>query len=124
MTRKLIYLTLVSFFVALVHSCSLNNGILTPPCKVFEADLTDRWWYPETGSLNDGIYFKSDGWCMKRNAPGDSITYTLQNCNKVQITNHTIMQVQELNIGKLLPDNMTVIKENGKKEVFTLRPKR
>jgi hypothetical protein len=123
MTRKLIYLTLVSFFVALVHSCSLNNNILTPPCKVFETDLTDRWWYPEAGSVNDGIYFDSDGTCVKRNST-DSITYTLNNCNKLNIVNHTLMQTEELNIGKLRPDNMTILKENGNQETYTLRPVR
>jgi hypothetical protein len=112
MTRKLIYLTLVSFFVALVHSCSLNNNILTPPCKVFETDLTDRC-----------IYFDSDGTCVKRNST-DSITYTLNNCNKLNIVNHTLMQTEELNIGKLRPDNMTILKENGNQETYTLRPVR
>jgi len=121
MVRKLIYLTLVSLFVALVHSCSLNNEILTPPCKIFEADLTDRWWYPENGNSKTGIYFASNGNCMKKSS-NDSLTYTLQSCNKINIINHTQSTTEQMELGKLIPNKMTVIKEAGKEETYRLYP--
>jgi hypothetical protein len=119
MLRKLFYLTAVSFLIATVHSCSLNNGIITPPCKVFEADLTDRWWYPHGGKSEDGIYFSSNGSFMRRNS-NDSMTYTLYNCNKIDIQNHTKPAVETMEIGKLVPDRMTINIGKGKQVTYLL----
>lgn len=109
MTRKFIYLTAIAFILAVFHACSLNNNILTPACKVFEADLVDRWWYLE-GNDKSGIRFNSDGSCLKKSSH-DNMTYTLTSCNKIKITNHTAMKLEEMEIGKLIPTQAMIIVE-------------
>jgi hypothetical protein len=123
MARRFLYLTIVAFFIALVHSCSLNNGIITPPCKVFEVDLTDRWWYPVSGSVDDGIFFASNGTCRKRNSD-DNMTYTLQNCNRVSIQNHTQNSIEIMEIGKLFPDKMIILQGERLEKTYVLHPSR
>ncbi len=120
MMKKFFYLTVVAFILAVFHACSLNNNILTPNCKVFEADLVDRWWYQVGETKENGIYFSSMGKCMKRNST-DSLTYTLTNCNKLNITNHTKFSHETLEIGKLRPDKASML-INGKLVEFAIRP--
>jgi hypothetical protein len=120
MMKKFFYLTVVAFIIAVLHACSLNNNIITPNCKVFEADLVDRWWYQIGETKENGIYFSSAGRCMKRNST-DSLTYTLSNCNKLRIINHTKMAHEVFEIGKLRPDEASML-INGELVNFATRP--
>jgi hypothetical protein len=120
MMKKFFYLTVVAFIISVLHACSLNNNILTPDCKVFEADLVDRWWFQVGQNKENGIYFSSAGRCMKRNS-SDSLTYTLTGCNKLNITNHTTFSHEVLEIGKLRPEKASML-IGGKIVDFATRP--
>ncbi len=122
MTRKFIYLTLAAFVVAMVHACSLNNNIITPSCKVFETDLVDRWWFASGSRDITGYYFNSNGTCKKKNSD-DDMSYTLVNCNKLHIKNHTRHTIEVWDIAKLIPDQFAVNIDNKEMVMFYLEPR-
>lgn len=120
MMQRVVALTILAFCMALIHSCSLNNEIITPPCKVFEADLTDRWWYPQGGKREEGIYFCSSGNFFSRQG-SDSTTYTLTECNKLTLYHHTRRSIEGVKIVKLLPDKLVLLSQNGKERTYLLQ---
>lgn len=84
--RGFIALTIVSFLLTLLHSCTLDNGILKPSCLVFEVDLNEKWWYPQDHAEKP-IYFKSNG-DIRMNGRTDTLTFIIENCNKIMVTDH------------------------------------
>ncbi len=115
--RKVIYLTMLAMVFALVHACSLNNEILRPSCEVFEVEMVDKWWSPQgTHKSSNKIMFKSNGqieetipdngWMHK--SAGDSVSYSLTDCNKLVITNHTSGDIEEMEVFDLMPDVMII----------------
>jgi len=113
--RKGIYLTMLAMAFALVHACSLNNEILRPSCEVFEVEMVDKWWAAQgTHKSENRIMFKSggvmaetdpaNGWMHK--SATDSVSYSLTNCNKLVVTNHSSGDVEEMEVYDLMPDVM------------------
>ncbi len=105
----------VSFFLALVNSCSLNNGILRPSCTVFHIHLVECKWQP-TGlyAATSSIYFRSLG-NIEIQGEKDSITYTLNDCNLLEVTNHTKSSYEEWTIEKLTDIDLEIQYPDGKK---------
>ena len=85
LTRGVVSLCALSFLLALLHSCSLDNGILKPSCLIFEVDLNEKWWYPQDNTSRP-LYFRNNGLLMIEGQT-DSVTFILENCNKLAITN-------------------------------------
>jgi len=83
----------ISFSLALLHSCSLDNGILKPSCLIFEVDLDEKWWYPEDNSARP-LYFRSNGRLLIEGET-DTLTFRLQNCNKLAVTNENQLTEEE-----------------------------
>ena len=83
--RGVASLFVLSFLLALLHSCSLDNGILKPSCLIFEVDLNEKWWYPQDNSAHP-LYFRSNGRLIIEGQT-DTMTFLLQNCNKLIVTN-------------------------------------
>lgn len=114
--RKVIYLTMLAMVFALVHACSLNNDILRPSCEVFEVEMVDKWWAPQGSKADNKIMFKSNGLLMETDpahgwmhkSAEDSVSYTLTNCNKLVVTNHTSGDIEEMEVFDLMPDVMIV----------------
>lgn len=100
--KKVIIGTLISLFVALLHSCSLDNNVITPSCRIFEALLVEQTWQPISGNQAD-IRFKADRQ-MTVIGSNDSITYELYNCNKLDVTNHTQSTFETWQIERLVED--------------------
>ena len=126
--RKAIYLTMLAMVFAMVHACSLNNDILRPSCEVFEVELVEKWWAPQgTTKSENKIMFKSNGRLMETDpAHGwmhktaeDSVSYSLTDCNKLVITNHTSGDIEEMEVYDLMPDVMTI--QVGPKEQLTFK---
>ena len=79
-------LIIISFLLALVHSCSKDNGMLKPFCNISEVDLDEKWWYPENNTVEAAIYFRSNG-LINIKGRTDSISFLMENCNKIHVTN-------------------------------------
>ncbi len=114
--RKVIYLTMLAMVFALVHACSLNNDILRPSCEVFEVEMVEKWWAPVGSKTDNKIMFHSNGlmeetnpnngWMFK--SASDSVSYSLTNCNKLVVTNHTSGDIEEMEIFDLMPTVMVI----------------
>ncbi len=83
--RGLIALAIVAFLFSMLHSCSLDNHILKPSCVVFEVDIVEKWWMPKE-SGEQRVFFGSNGY-MKMDGISDSVTFSIENCNKIMVTN-------------------------------------
>ncbi|CAN5300926.1 hypothetical protein BH09BAC1_BH09BAC1_31050 [soil metagenome] len=110
---------------ALVHACSLNNEILRPSCEVFEVEMVDKWWAAQgTYKSDNKIMFKSDGQLMETDAAhgwmhknaADSVSYSLTNCNKLVVTNHTSGDIEEMEVFDLMPDVM-ILQVSDKEQI-------
>ncbi|MDZ4844907.1 MAG: hypothetical protein SH857_05080 [Chitinophagales bacterium] len=113
--RGVSMLVALSFSLALLHSCSLDNGILKPSCLIFEFDLNEKWWYPQDNSAQP-IFFRSNGRLLVEGQT-DTLTFLLQNCNKLMITNENqlteeqwvIKYITDTDLQLLYPDNRLVL---------------
>jgi len=81
-----VFLMVVSLLVALIHSCSIDNGILRPACLISEVDLDEKWWYPQDIPTEPAIYFRANG-LLNQEGQTDSLSFMLENCNKIRVTN-------------------------------------
>lgn len=110
----------VSFSLSVFHSCSLDNGILKPSCLVFEFDLNEKWWYPQTASAHP-LYFKSNGRLMIEGQT-DTLTFVLENCNKLMVTNENqlteeqwvIKYITDTDLQLQYPDSKVVLYKRKK----------
>lgn len=109
----------VAFVISVLHSCSLNNNILTPDCKIFESLLVDRWWHSENDRERK-IFFSSNGRMLIAGSQ-DSITYRIHSCNKISVSNHTAAFHETMELSKLLPDKAVFI-EDGRVSNFLPNP--
>lgn len=101
LTKGGIALFIISFFISLFHSCTLDNGILKPSCLVFEIDLNEKWWHPHDNA-SKAIYFRSNGMVVMDGVT-DTITFTLENCNKLYIANQRAL-TEEIWVIKRITD--------------------
>jgi hypothetical protein len=115
---------MLAMVFALVHACSLNNDILRPSCEVFEVEMVEKWWAPVGAKTDNKIMFHSNGlmeetdptngWMHK--SAGDSVSYSLTNCNKLVVTNHTSGDIEEMEIYDLMPTVM-IIQVNAEEQI-------
>ena len=80
------FLLFISFLLALIQSCSMDNSIIKPACFIYEIDLDEKWWYPQDKPEESPLYFQANG-LLKIEGQADSITFRIENCNKLRITN-------------------------------------
>ncbi|GIV32886.1 MAG: hypothetical protein KatS3mg031_0421 [Chitinophagales bacterium] len=90
-----------SFFLALINSCSLNNGILKPSCTIFPIHLVEYTWLPQPPfDQRAPLIFRSTG-VLEVAGVHDSITYTLQDCDRLEIINHNRYSLEHWHIKRL-----------------------
>ena len=108
-------LIFLSFFIAFVHSCSMDNGILRPACLVSEMDLDRKWWYPQNNAGEPALYFQPNG-LIRIEGQTDSLSFVLENCNKIRVTNYTqnyqeqwvIKNISDMNLSIEYPQKLLV----------------
>ena len=112
--KKYLFLGLLALLFALFSaSCSLNNNILKPDCEVFEVELTNKWWQPNGAKTDEKIKFSSGK--VESTQGSDSLTYIINNCNTIEVQNHSdnstdMWIIEDLNLDRLVlrKDNNTV----------------
>lgn len=75
-------------FCAFVHSCTTDNGDLHPVCGITEIDFAEKWWYSQNNSTEPALYFRGNGLLLMEGRT-DSLSFTLENCNKIRVTDLT-----------------------------------
>ena len=101
-----------------IYACSLRNNIEPPPCKVYESVLMGRWWVASSPGYKGKfakVYFTADKE-VRDAASSDTIIFTLQNCNKLQLSNITHPSDEAWEI-EYLKDAEMKVKTSGNEEV-------
>ena len=106
-SRGVIFLTLVSLFLAFFQACQ-DNSILKPACRIFEVDLVEKWWHPV--DTQDGrhqkVFFGADGRIV---TPfGNEMKYTLENCNAIRVEDPNDISIDHWTIKKLSDKELTI----------------
>lgn len=99
-----VFLFLLSFSLAVLHSCSLDNHILKPSCLIFEIDLNEKWWLPQDSAYQP-LYFRSNG-RLRIEGKTDTLTFLLENCNKLAITNNSMLTAEEWAIKRITENDL------------------
>jgi len=105
--KGVVMLVSISFLLALIQACSLDNGILKPLCPVLEMDLDERWWYPQNIPAEPALYFQANG-LIKVEGQTDSLSFVLENCNKLNVTNLTAGTEAQWVIKSIIDDVLSI----------------
>jgi hypothetical protein len=87
-----------------MHSCTLDNHILKPSCLVFEIDLDEKWWYPEDDNYKP-VFFGSNGY-IRTEGLTDSLTFSLENCNKIMVMDHIAIKEEQWVIKRITQEEL------------------
>lgn len=81
--RSIICIIQVLLLFLLFHACTLESEAIRPTCRIFENDVTEKWWVlPEKEHPFARLYFHSYGELENR-SEHETFLYTLEDCNRI-----------------------------------------